>query len=465
MADNRHVTTRRTRLLMLVLTLLVAQFGIVAAPQTPSVSAGAVFRVFLKDGQALPAYGEAAIVDDRVVFTLFVGVVQQQSALQLLSLPAASVDVERTRRYADAIRAAHYASTRGEVDYAAMTQEVQRALAELTAIADPKKRLELALEARRRLLSWSDGTYGYRAREVRELTRLFDEAIFELRAAAGERQFALDLQSDTVPIAEPLMATPTLAESIQLAIAAAGAADEGDRLAILRTASALVSSDPAAAELHARVTREIELESKAGAAYAELAADARAKAGEARQRGDAEAVAKTIETLRARDQALGGRRPQLMSTLFAELEAALTSVRTHRAALERYAVIRRSLLQYEREIRPVMSGFDGLAPILLAVRDMKFTAYERLERAGVRLKDMIETLSGVTTPPDLVDVHATLLSALRMADHGCAKRRLAVAIRSEAVSEEASSAAAGAMLLAAQAREQLVARLYPPKIK
>jgi hypothetical protein len=33
------------------------------------------------------------------------------------------------------------------------------------------------------------------------------------------------------------------------------------------------------------------------------------------------------------------------------------------------------------------------------------------------------------------------------------------------VDQEASSAAAGAMLLAAQAREQLVARLYPPKIQ
>ena len=460
--------TSRTRVLVLVLALVVAQLGTIligAAAQTPAVSAGAVFRVFLKDGQALPAYGEAAIVDDRVVFTLFVGVVQQQSALQLLSLPASSVDVERTRRYADAIRAAHYASTRGEVDYAAMTQEVQRALAELTAVADPRKRLELALEARRRLLSWSESTYGYRAREVRELTRLFDEAIFELRAAAGERQFSLDLQSDTAPVIEPLMATPTLAESIQLAIAAAGAADEADRLAILRTASTLVASDPAAAELHARVTREIELESKAGAAYEALAAEVRAKSAEARQRGDAEAVAQTIEALRVRDQALGGRRPQLLSTLFAELEAALTSVRTHRAALEHYAVIRRSLLEYERQIRPTMSGFDGLGPILLAIRDMKFTAFERLERAGVRIKGMIDTLTAMTPPPDLVDVHATLLSALRMADHGCAKRRLAVAIRSEAVGEEASSAVAGAMLLSAQAREQLVARLFPPKIK
>ena len=66
------------------------------------------------------------------------------------------------------IRLEHYAATRGDVDYAAMTQEVQRALAEVTAVSDPKKRLALAEDARRRLMDWSVGTYGYRAAEVQE---------------------------------------------------------------------------------------------------------------------------------------------------------------------------------------------------------------------------------------------------------------------------------------------------------
>jgi hypothetical protein len=42
---------------------------------------------------------------------------------------------------------------------------------------------------------------------------------------------------------------------------------------------------------------------------------------------------------------------------------------------------------------------------------------------------------------------------------------LALAIQSKVVDDEASSAAAGAMLLAGQAREQLVVRLYPPKLQ
>jgi hypothetical protein len=123
------------------------------------------------------------------------------------------------------------------------------------------------------------------------------------------------------------------------------------------------------------------------------------------------------------------------------------------------------LLQYERTVRPVMSGFDGLAPVFTAVRDFKFTAYERLERAGARLAAFRKTLSVIAPPEDLADVHATLDSAMKMADHACSRRRLAMAIVSEVVDREASSAAAGALMLAALAREQLVARLYPPKIQ
>ena len=61
-----------------------------------------------------------------------------------MSLSSAVVDLDRTHRYADAIRLVHYAATRGELDYAAMTQEAQRAIAELTTVTDPRRRLAMA---------------------------------------------------------------------------------------------------------------------------------------------------------------------------------------------------------------------------------------------------------------------------------------------------------------------------------
>ncbi len=368
----------RARVGMLALCLVAPAF----ASQSTPPDAGAVFRVFLKNGAALPSYGEAAIAGDRVMFTLIVGTTEQPRTMQLISLPVGTVDVDRTRGYANALRAKHYAATRGEVDFAAMTQEVQRTIAEVTSVSDPKKRLALAEDARRRLMSWAAGTYGYRATDVRQLSELFDEVIATLQASAGERQFAIDLRTGADPAPEALLPLPDLGESVRLALEAARAADsDNDWLAVLQAASALAAADPAGADLRARVARELDLESRATAAYGQLAADVRARADLARRSGDVAGVSAAIRTLQVRDQELGGRRPQLTSALFAELESTLARVRSYRAALDRYTAIRPRLLAYERAVRPVMSGFDGLVPVFNAVRDTRYTAYRA---AGTR---------------------------------------------------------------------------------
>ena len=171
-----------------------------------------MFRVFLNDGQAIPAFGESAVVGDRVIFTLVVGDGGAKTAMQLVSLPVSTVDVARTARYAESMRAARYAATRGEADYAAMTAEVERSVAQLTKIEDPKRRLELAEEAKRRLLTWSQEHYSYRADDVQKLAGMFDEVIAELRVAAGESRFSFDLVAGSAAAQfEPLLPVPIAA--------------------------------------------------------------------------------------------------------------------------------------------------------------------------------------------------------------------------------------------------------------
>jgi hypothetical protein len=440
-------------------------FAAISASAQVPIQDGAVFRVFLKDGKALPSYGESAPTGDRVVFTLIIGGVREKPALQLVSLPMSRIDVDRTGRYADAVRAAHYASTRGDVDYAAMTQEVQRAVTELAAVKDPLKRLELAQGARERLLSWARITYGYRSAEVRELVSLLDEVIAELSAATGQRSFTLDLRANTLG-PEPLLPVPDAAESVALAMAAAAACDNDDeRLAILQVAAKIAETLPPNSPVRLAATREFRAESTANEAYAALAAEIRAQAEAAKKKGDVAALTKMAETVQTRDQALGGRRPHVVSALLTELEAMVATTKTVNETLVRYTRVRAHLLGYERSIRPVLSGFDGLRPILNAIRETKYTSYDRLVVASERLRKFIETVALIQPPQELADVHATLASALSMADHACARRRLAVAIMSGPSAEQASSAAAGALLLLDQARTQLVQRLYPPKVQ
>jgi len=436
----------------------------VSALAAQSAEPGATHRVFLKDGKALPSLGESVVVDDRVVFTLLVSGTAGRSEMQLMSLPVASVDLEHTQRYAEAMRAAHYAATRGETDYVAMTEEVDRAVERLKAVADPKRRLELAEEARRRLLTWSSENYHYRAADVEILAGLLDEVVAELRSAAGESQIAIDLHAGPIaPEYEKVVSAPGLRESIALALVAARVADVGeDRTAILRSASALLERETGVDDLKTEVKKQLDDEVAADTAYAAMTTDLIAAAEKAMQRGDVAAVGTVRATISDRDRALGNRRPQQVQSLMSALEARLEATQAYRLVLDHYAHVRRSFFDYERRVRPAFSTVDGLKPILDFIRDLKGMAFERLETASARLTRVTADLATVEPPTELADVHATLISAVNLAANACANRRLAVATTSMQAAKEASTAAVGAGLLLAQAREQLIKRLYPP---
>lgn len=426
---------------------------------------GATHRVFLKDGQAVPSLGEAVVVNGRVLFTLLVSGTAGRSEMQLMSLPASSVDVDRTTRYAESMRAALYAATRGEADYAAVTEEVQRALDHLKGVEDPKKRLDLAEEARRRLISWSEEHFRYRAGEIRELLTLFDEVIAELRVAAGETQVSIDLRSGPAdPVYERIVAAPPLRESIALALSAARAADVSeDRLEVLRSITRLLDREGTAEDVRLTVSEEMKAELAAEAAYVSLANDAIKAADIAMKKGDVAGVTAVRATVLARDRALGERHPQQIAALLTTLEDKLEATRLRRLELEHYAYVRRDLFVYEQRVRTALSTLDGLKPVIGFIRDMQSMAFERLEQANKRLQWLATDLATVKPPPDLAQVHGTLVSAVHMAVQAASRRRMAVVATDMNLAREASTAAAGAELLISQARELLVKRLFPPK--
>ena len=154
----------------------------------------------------------------------------------------------------------------------------------------------------------------------------------------------------------------------------------------------------------------------------------------------------------------GRRRPQTSRTLAVELEAALEAARTHRLALDHYAVVQRHAARVRARVRPVHRRFDGLMPVFADVRD----------RQSVPTSDSSSRCRGIArsrgtarerrAARDRDGVHATLASALRMAHEACARRRLAVVTNNVGLRREASSAAAGALLLPGQARRDLLRR-------
>jgi hypothetical protein len=457
MSMVRHVLAVASTLMLLL------SASSATSAQSATAAPGTTYRVFLTTGEPLPSYGEPVLVGDRVIFNLLVGAPDGVADVQLVSLPASEVDSARTMRYAQAMRASHYGSTRGEADYAALTAEVARVLDQLTAITDARRRLLLAEDARRQVLAWSEQHYQYRAEDIRELALLFDDVIAELRIAAGEPSVSFELVARPVPL-EPLLPAPTVRESVALALTAARVADIGaERVDILKKASdAAERVDDGA--VHQTVSEALAEEVKAGTAYASLISAMRVRSDEARRRGDVAAVERLTRELERQDRQLGQRRPAEVRDFNSHLAATLEATRAFRAAVDAHARQLSGLQRYDQGVRPLLDRFDDLAPLLSALREMRGVSQAQVSSGEAAILRLGHDLDQVRPPLAQAGVHASFQNVLRIAREAFVRRRQARASQS-AEMREASAAAAGALLLVGQVRLDLAASLRRPTIQ
>src|SRR5215203_7445916 len=152
-----------------------------------------LYRVFLRDGTTVLSYGEYARVADRVIMSMPVGSMQH-----MLSLPADSVDWERTDAYADSVRASRYGETSGANDLALLSDGVTLALNDIALTADPARKITMAVEARKNVMTWAAEHFGYGAERVAQMASLFDTVIAETQAQAGMRNYELNLVANMV---------------------------------------------------------------------------------------------------------------------------------------------------------------------------------------------------------------------------------------------------------------------------
>ena len=219
----------------------------VALPAAAAADDVTLLRVFLKDGTVLVSYGEPARVDDRVVFSMPTAATPNPP-LHLVNLASARVDWERTNRYAEAARAAHYIDTQAPSDYAALSGRMTQALNQLNQTEDAGRRLAIAENARRMLAAWPQEHYNYRLNEVRQMLSLLDEAIADLRAATGDG--TVRSQPDGIYRAtggRAARSTSTPKETIEQVLIAARLADTAtERRALLEAALTGLDRDAAA---------------------------------------------------------------------------------------------------------------------------------------------------------------------------------------------------------------------------
>lgn len=460
----------RRRLLAFALSWFLVS-GPATAQPTPATAL--LFRIFLRDGRTLTSYGEYARVGDRVVFSLPLGDAGANPRLHLASVPAGDVDWTATDRYRDALRASHYADTRGEQDFAAMSGEVARLLGDIAITTDKGVQLGLAERALTVLADWPGSHYAYRAEEVRQIQTLVEEVVSDLRAARGESRFDLNLVASVAPPpVVPLLPPPTLQESIQQALTASKLADSAsDRTSLLQSAVTLIDDNrrqlPTAwvNTVRGEAVRALGVELEANRAYAQLTSRALERASLAARRADVRGVERTLANVRKRDLELGQRRPDDVQALVAALDERLDAARRLRLARDQWSIKEAALTDYGDRVRPTLDALWKARAVLDDIRTLSGPDARRLQRFRQNVASLLTRLRDITPPADARAVHGVAISALQLADSAARARQQAVASASLKQAWDASSAAAGALMLVERARNDLVRVLRPPDVK
>jgi hypothetical protein len=452
----------------LAATVLLAAVWPVAATAQPAASR-ILFRVFLSDGRVLSSYGEWARLDDRVIFSMPTQLSRDPVELHLISIPSQRVDWPRTESYAESVRAAAYAASRGDADFIAFSSEVARTLNEVAQIADPALRLSTAERARQKLADWPASHYGYRIAEVREALAVLDEVISQLRVAVGINRFDISLSSPLPAPPPPPLPPPTDAELVEQFVAAASLAETPvERMGILQTVLRLIDRAVGmlpgewAERMRATVSGDLERERKIERAYDELRKTSLEAAARLAARGSTSDLEKLRDKVKAEDRRLGGQRPGDVSALLAtiDLEAAI-AVKT-REAQQRWQKRSPEFRRYRRAMDGSFKTFDQAVGALEQVKAMRGPTPATIAPITKRLARSAKTVTKVRPPEELAPGHALIKSAWELADNALRLRVDAVSQNSVDVAQRASSAAAGALMLYQRARADQLAAMEPP---
>jgi hypothetical protein len=479
MRDHTLMVVMARILIGVVLCLAVPALAPAAdVPQTGAVSAGSavqvsLFRIFFKDGSSAVSYGEYARVADEVVFSMPLGAPPAGARLQLITLPAALVDWPRTEQNAVSIRARRYAETRGESDFATMTAEVAAMLNDIALTTDRARALTIADEARRMLAAWPASHFGYRQSDIGDIVALIDAAIRDLDPGSGPGGFQLSLVAMAPsPAPEPPPAMPTPREQVtRLVTLVSRVSRSTDRVTLLRAALAIlddpgsnITSDDAAA-VKRSLESQLHEETQIDARYTRLSERLIGGASRAAARASVSDVERMLDLVDAEDARLGGKRPELVQALRTTLSAQLESARDLRLRRDQWLVRRDVYRHYVESISALLVQLVKAESALEAIRRLAGPSPGVLEALEGRLSGGADRLQRMSAPEQIQPTHELFVTAWRFAESAADARHRAIVTGDLAAAWQASSAAAGSLMLLARAQQELRGALEPPKLR
>jgi hypothetical protein len=455
-----------------IVSMMVGCLCLAALGRPAFASDATLFRLFLLDGSVLVSYGEFARVDDRVVFSMPVGG-REEPRLQVASVRAALVDWPRTDRYSVSARYQRYAQTRGEEDFRVLSNQVALALNDVALSSNRQQALAMAEKVRRDVAEWPQSHYGYRANDIREIVAVLDEAISSLRASTGSSaafDLALVATSEAPPL-EPVLAMPTPREQFDSIMHLANMSSSSDRVALLQAAMGLVSGTRAvivgseASALKRGVERDLRQELATDRQYAALSQRVVSQATEYAARAAINDIERLVAKIPREDAKLGQKRPEVMQSVNSAVQTQLIAARRLRLLRDQWLLRQSSYRAYQRSVASSILLLVKSQPMLDSIRRLDGPPPERLLALRTQLSGGAERLERVRTPDYLRGINDLLVGTWRFADNAVRARVKAIEGGDSASAWEASSAAAGAIMMLTRVQSEIRDLLEPPRLK
>jgi hypothetical protein len=177
---------------------------------------------------------------------------------------------------------------------------------------------------------------------------------------------------------------------------------------------------------------------------------------------DVRGVERVVASVRARDKELGGRRPETVAALLAAVAVQLDSARQLRLERDRMALRWPVIQKYQTAFLDRLTRFEALKGALEDIKALSGSAPEALASIEQAASAIVQGMSALTPPDEFRSAHGLIVSAANLAASAAQIRREAALGGNLTRAWDASSAAAGSLMLGTRARAEIQTLLRLP---
>jgi hypothetical protein len=200
-------------------------------------------------------------------------------------------------------------------------------------------------------------------------------------------------------------------------------------------------------------------------AYSDLAGRTLARARDRARRADVRALDGLVRSVLAADEKLGRARPAEIAALLVAVDAQKSAAQRLRLARDAWAMRAGALRAYRRRVNGPLERLTRLKSWLEDVRQLAGPSPAAVGQLEERAAVAGRELAMMKPPAELEAVHALFSSASTLATRAAATRRRAIVTSDMPAAHEASTAAAGALMMLERGLADLQRLVQRPEIQ